>query len=134
MNKAILIGNLTKKPELTQTTGGLAVAKFTLAVQRKFKNDKGEFESDFVNCVAWRQTAEFAEKYFDKGEKIAVTGSIQTRSYDNQEGKKVYVVYITEVVADEVEKLVWNKEDNAGQKRTKQDSLQPLDDDSSLPF
>jgi single-strand DNA-binding protein len=131
MNKAILIGNLTKKPELTQTTGGLAVAKFTLAVQRKFKNDKGEFESDFVNCVAWRQTAEFAEKYFDKGEKIAVTGSIQTRSYDNQEGKKVY---ITEVVADEVEKLVWNKEDNAGQKRTKQDSLQPLDDDSSLPF
>jgi single-strand DNA-binding protein len=131
MNKAILIGNLTKKPELTQTTGGLAVAKFTLAVQRKFKNDKGEFESDFVNCVAWRQTAEFAEKYFDKGEKIAVTGSIQTRSYDNQEGKKVYV---TEVVADEVEKLVWNKEDNAGQKRTKQDSLQPLDDDSSLPF
>ena len=130
MNKAILIGNLTKKPELTKTTTGVEVAKFTVAVQRKFKNDKGEFDSDFINCVAWRQTAEFVEKYFDKGEKIAVTGSIQTRTYDNQEGKKVY---ITEVVAEEVEKLIWNKGDNAGQKRTKQDKLEPIDDDT-LPF
>lgn len=131
MNKVIIIGNLTKDIELTKTTTGVEVAKFTVAVQRKFKNAQGETESDFINCVAWRQTAEFAHKYFTKGEKIAVTGSIQTRTYDNQEGKKVYV---TEVVAEEVEKLVWNKDENAGQKRTKQDNLQPLDDDSSLPF
>ena len=125
MNKTILIGNLTKDPELTQTTSGIAVAKFTLAVQRKFKNAEGEYESDFINCVAWRNTAEFVQKYFKKGEKVAVSGSIQTRTYDNSDGKKVYV---TEVVADEVEKLVWNTDS-----KKEETKLEPIDDDN-LPF
>ena len=125
MNKTILIGNLTKDPELTQTTSGIAVAKFTIAVQRKFKNAEGEYESDFINCVAWKNTAEFVQKYFKKGEKIAVSGSIQTRTYDNSDGKKVYV---TEVVADEVEKLVWNT--NTKKEDAK---LEPIDSDN-LPF
>lgn len=125
MNKTILIGNLTKDPELTQTTSGIAVAKFTLAVQRKFKNAEGEYESDFPQIVAWKNTAEFVQKYFKKGEKIAVSGSIQTRTYDNSDGKKVYV---TEVVADEVEKLVWNTDTK------KEDAkLEPIDSDI-LPF
>lgn len=100
MNKTILIGNLTKDPELTQTTNAVNVAKFTVAVQRKFKNAKGEYESDFINCIAWRNTADFVQKYFKKGNKIAVVGSIQTRTYDAQDGTKRYV---TEVVAEEVE-------------------------------
>ena len=125
MNKTILIGNLTKDPELTQTTSGIAVAKFTLAVQRKFKNAEGEYESDFINCVAWRNTAEFVHKYFTKGEKVAVSGSIQTRTYDNSDNKKVYV---TEVVADEVEKLVWNTDT-----KKEETKLEPIDSDI-LPF
>jgi single-strand DNA-binding protein len=129
MNKVFIIGSLVKDPELNTTTSGLSVAKFTLAVQRKFKNDKGEYEADFPQIVAWRGTADFVQKYFKKGEKIAVSGSIQTRNYENSDGKKVY---ITEVVAEEVEKLVWS-----GQEKAKtEEKLEPIDDDgeNSLPF
>jgi len=132
MNKVILIGNLTKDPELTSTTGGVSVTRFTVAVTRRFKNSEGEYESDFINCVAWRNTAEFVQKYFKKGQKLAVTGSIQTRSYDAQDGTKRYV---TEVVAEEVEfveKRGSGSGDNDGKERVI-DKLEPIEDDT-LPF
>ncbi len=98
MNKAILMGRLTRDPELRQTPTGVSVTSFTIAVNRRFARDGGQ-EADFINCVAWRQTAEFVCRYFQKGSMIAVCGSIQTRSWDGQDGKKQYA---TEVVADEV--------------------------------
>ncbi len=98
MNKSVLIGRLTKAPELKTTASGVSVCSFTIAVNRRFKNSEGKYDADFINCVAWRQQAEFICKYFDKGSMLALCGSIQTRSYDS-DGRKVYV---TEVVADEV--------------------------------
>jgi single-strand DNA-binding protein len=98
MNKVTLMGRLTRDPELRSTATGTSVVSFTLAVDRRFANREGERQADFINCVAWRQTGEFISKYFPKGRMIAVCGSIQTRTWDDQEGKKHYV---TEVVVDE---------------------------------
>jgi len=100
MNKAILVGNLTRDPERRTTPQGTSVTTFTVAVQRRFKNASGGYDADFVTCVAWRATADFVAQYFGKGSRIGVVGSIQTRSYDDKNGNKRYV---TEVVADEVE-------------------------------
>ena len=100
MNKVILIGNLTKDPELTTTTSGISVCRFTLAVGRRFTNSGGERETDFINVVVWRNLADNCHKFLRKGSKTAVVGNIQTRSYDAQDGTKRYV---TEVVAEEVE-------------------------------
>lgn len=102
MNKAILIGNLTRDPESKVTGSGTAVTTFTLAVNRRFKNANGNRETDYINVVAWRQTAELCARYLAKGRKVCVVGQIQTRSYDAQDGTKRYV---TEVIADEVEFL-----------------------------
>ena len=102
MNKAFLIGNLTRDPELRTLPSGVSVCTFTIAINRKFVNQQGVREADFLNIVAWRSTAEFITKYFKKGQMIAVQGSIQTRSYDAQDGSKRYV---TEIVADDVEFL-----------------------------
>ena len=99
MNKVQLIGRLTKDPEVKYTQNQIANLQFSIAVDRKFKNVQGQRESDFISCVAWRQTAEFIGKYFKKGSKIAVCGAIQTRKYD-QNGTTHYV---TEVVIDEAE-------------------------------
>ena len=123
MNKVILIGNLTKDPELTTTNNGIEVCKFTVAVQRKFKNKDGEYEADFINCVAWRKTAEFVNQYFSKGKKIACVGSIQTRTYEAQDGGTRYV---TEVVADEVEKLDWEKKTTQATKIKQEDDALPF--------
>ena len=100
MNKVILIGRLTKDPEVKNTSSQVAVCRFTLAVDRRFKDQNGQRQADFINCVAWRQTANFIGSYFHKGSKIAVVGSIQTRNYDDQSGQKHYV---TEVLVDEAE-------------------------------
>ena len=100
MNKAILIGNLATDPETRTTASGVSVCTFRLAVQRRFANQQGVREADFLNIVAWRQTAELCARYLSKGRKVAVEGSIQTRSYDAQDGSKRYV---TEIVADNVE-------------------------------
>lgn len=94
MNKAILMGRLTADPEMRQTQSGISCARFSVAVNRRFQKD----EADFINCVAWRQTADFICKYFAKGNMIAVVGSIQTRTWEGQDGKKNYA---TEVVVDE---------------------------------
>ena len=102
MNKAILIGNLANDPESRTTSSGIAQCTFRLAVQRRFANQQGVREADFLTIVCWRQTAELCARYLSKGRKVAVEGSIQTRSYDAQDGTKRYV---TEIVADNVEFL-----------------------------
>ncbi len=101
MNKVILMGRLTRDPEVRYSAGdnALAIARYTLAVDRRFKRD-GEATADFINCVSFGRTAEFAEKYFHQGIRIVVSGRIQTGSYTNREGQKVYT---TEVVVEEQE-------------------------------
>lgn len=100
MNKVILIGRLTKDPELTTTQSDVKRAAFTVAVDRRFTDKDGNRRADFISCTAWRQTAEFIGKYFTKGKKIGIVGGLQSRSYDAQDGTKRYV---TEVVVDEAE-------------------------------
>lgn len=99
MNKVILIGRLTKDPEMRTTGNGLTVTTFTLAVNRPFADQNGERTADFINCVAWRKQAENIAKYCTKGTQVAAEGRIQTRSYDANDGSKRYV---TEVVCDNV--------------------------------
>ena len=143
MNKVILVGNLTRDPELITTNNGVSVCRFSVACQRRFTNQNGEREADFINCVAWRQNAEFCYKYFKKGNKVALVGSLQTRSYDAQDGSKRTA---TDVVVDEIEfassKGPSNNdeamaEEPAGSKSTgKSDvvgTFEPIDDDN-LPF
>ncbi|MBT0903772.1 single-stranded DNA-binding protein [Streptococcus infantarius subsp. infantarius] len=108
MNNVNLIGRLTKAPELKQTASNTSVLTGTLAVNRTFKNQNGEREADFINIVAWRQTADIIAQYCGKGSQIGVTGRIQTRNYENQQGQRVYV---TEVVAEHVD-LLDSKSDN----------------------
>lgn len=102
MNRVILIGRLTKDPELRFTPNGVAVATFTLAVNRAFKNAQGETEADFINCVVWRKPAENVSNFLKKGSLAGVDGRIQTRSYEGQDNKRVYV---TEVLAESVQFL-----------------------------
>ena len=130
MNKVILIGNLTKDPELTTTTSGISVCRFPVAVSRRFTNSEGERETDFINVVVWRNLADNCHKYLKKGSKAAVVGSIQTRSYEAQDGTKRYV---TEIVADEVE-FVGSR--NGGvEEREEVTKLEPIKDDGDdLPF
>ena len=111
MNKVILIGRLTRDPEVRYSQGenSLAIARFSLAVDRRFKRP-GEPDADFINCVSFGKTAEFAEKYLKQGTKIAVTGRIQTGSYTNKDGQKVYT---TDVVVEETE-FAESKGSNSG--------------------
>ena len=99
MNKVILIGRLTRDPEMRTTPSGVATTSFTIAVQRNYANAQGDREADFISCVAWRKQAENIAKYCSKGSQVAVEGRIQTRNYDAQDGTKRYV---TEVIADNV--------------------------------
>lgn len=102
MNKVILIGNLANNPEAFTTQSGISRSTFRLAVQRRYANAQGIREADFLTIVAWRQTADFCNRYLLKGRKVAVEGSIQVRSYDAQDGSKRWV---TEIIADSVEAL-----------------------------
>jgi len=134
MNKVILIGNLTKDPEFQTTTSGISVCRFTVAVQRKFANAEGEKEADFINVVTWRGLADNCNKYLAKGRKCSVIGTLQTRSYDAQDGSKRYV---TEVIAEEVEFLSSKPQgENATepQEPEPQAKLTPIEDDGDLPF
>lgn len=130
MNKIILIGNLTKDPELKTTTNDLSVVKFTLAIPRKFKNAQGEKETDFLNVVAWRTLADNCGKYLKKGSKCSVVGTVQNRSYDAQDGTKRY---ITEILAEEVEFLSTAPKKEETNTKENEPELTPIDDDS-LPF
>ena len=102
MNSVCLVGRLTRDPELKYTGNNIAVASFSLAVNRNFKDANGEREADFINCVIWRQQAENLANWAKKGTLIGITGRIQTRSYENQQGQRVYV---TEVVAENFQML-----------------------------
>ena len=99
LNKAILVGRLTKDPELKSTTGGKSVLNFTVAITRRYKDANGDRQSDFINCVAFGQSAEFISNYFKKGNMISVDGTLQTRVWEDNEGRRHYV---TEVIAESV--------------------------------
>ena len=135
INRTVLVGRLTKDPEYRVTPAGVQVANFTLAVNRTFKNAKGEQEADFLNCVVFRKPAENVNNYLKKGSLAGVEGRLQSRSYENNEGKRVYV---TEVVCDSVQFLE-PKGSNQGQ-APKQQSNDPFAnsapdvDSDSLPF
>lgn len=136
LNSTVLVGRLTKDAELKYTPSNQAVATFTLAVNRPFKSQNGEREADFINCVIWRQQAENLANWAKKGALIGITGRIQTRSYENQQGQRVYV---TEVVADSFQLLESQKErGNQSQGNSQPDFGRQADpfviDDDSLPF
>lgn len=112
INNVVLVGRMTKDAELRYTPSNVAVATFTLAVNRNRKNENGEREADFINCVIWRQQAENLANWAKKGTLIGVTGRIQTRNYENQQGQRVYV---TEVIADNFQILESRKDQQGGQ-------------------
>lgn len=130
MNKVVLIGNLTKDPELSQTNSGISFCRFTLAVPRRFSNSAGERETDFLNIIVWRGQAENCHKYLKKGSKAGVVGTIQTSSYEAQDGTRRYV---TDIVAEEVEFLSTRQSGDNAEKEDKVSELEPIDDDN-LPF
>ena len=109
MNKIILVGRLTKDPEVRTTSAGFNTVNFSVAVNRNFKNKDGNYDADFLPCVAFRQTADFISKFFKKGSMISLDGRVQTRNYDAQDGTKRYV---TEVVVENVE-FVGGKNDSS---------------------
>lgn len=134
INNVVLVGRLVRDPELRFTPSNVAVATFTVAVNRRFKNANGEKEADFINCVIWRQSAENLANWAKKGTMIGITGTIQVRNYENQQGQRVYV---TEVIADNFQLL------QSGEQRTEskpqqrkspaeQTAIEISDDD--LPF
>ena len=136
MNKVFLIGNLTKDTELSETSNGIAVCRFSIAVQRKFASASGEKETDFFNCTAWRGQAEAIHKYTSKGKKIAVIGSIQNRTYEAQDGTKMHV---TDIIVNEVEFLSYkdNSSDNNNYQKQEQNEkpkLEAYEDDDDSPF
>lgn len=102
MNKCVLIGRLTADPELRQTQSGISSCRFTVAVNRKFKNPNGEYDADFISCQAWRQTAEFVSRYFNKGKMIALEGTLRTGSYQDRNHSDV-THYTTDVFVENVE-------------------------------
>ena len=141
LNKVILMGRFTRDPELRSTPQGISTCSFSLAVDRNFVRQGEERKADFINCVAWRQTAEFISKYFTKGSLIAVEGSIQTRSWDDNEGKKRYA---TEVIVNQAY-FAEGKRDSQGAAPDDSgfgggdfgslpDPISPMGTDDDLPF
>ncbi|WP_270736407.1 single-stranded DNA-binding protein [Streptococcus anginosus] len=128
INNVVLVGRLTRDAELRYTPQNQAVATFNLAVNRNFKNQSGEREADFINIVIWRQQAENLANWTKKGSLIGITGRIQTRNYENQQGQRVYV---TEVVADSFQIL--EKRDNSANQSSMDSQMPPFSDDD-LPF
>ena len=130
MNKVILMGRLTRDPEVRYSAGenALAIARYTLAVDRRFRRD-GEATADFINCVSFGCTAEFAEKYFRKGLRIVVSGRIQTGSYTNRDGQKVYT---TEVAVEEQE-FAESKNAGSGSSHTPQSAPESADGFMNIP-
>ncbi|HFN8311779.1 TPA: single-stranded DNA-binding protein [Staphylococcus aureus] len=138
LNRVVLVGRLTKDPELRSTPNGVNVGTFTLAVNRTFTNAQGEREADFINVVVFKKQAENVKNYLSKGSLAGVDGRLQTRSYDNKEGRRVFV---TEVVADSVQFLEpknnnkQNNEQHNGQTQTGNNPFDNTEEDfSDLPF
>lgn len=130
MNKLFLIGNLTRDPELTETTNGTKVCRFTIAVNRAYSGANGEKQTDFFNCVAWRGLGETVARYLHKGNKVAVSGSIEFRNYEDSDGVKRTAA---DVVAQDVEFLVTRNEEKQSEDKRKP-LLEPMDDDTDIPF
>lgn len=141
MNKVFLIGNLTRDPELTETTSGVALCRFSIAVNRNYGSADGERKTDFFNCVAWRGLGETVARYAKKGNKVAVSGSVELRNYEDSQGVKRTGV---DIVAQDVEFLTPKGSSNDGfggyseapsaPQEKKRVSLQAFDDDSDIPF
>ncbi|HCS73974.1 MAG TPA: single-stranded DNA-binding protein [Clostridiales bacterium] len=143
LNKIILIGRLTKDPEMRSTTSNISVTTFMLAVDRSFTNQQGEREADFIPIVTWRKLAETCARYLTKGRLVAVSGRLQVRSYEDNNGQRRY---ISEVVADEVQFLERNPSASQGEsspqytpyqqneKPASSDFIDPVEDDDELPF
>ena len=136
LNHITIMGRLTKDPELRRTDSGVAVASFTMAVDRDFGNkDSGKKETDFIECVAWRQTGEFVSKYFSKGRMAVVSGRLQIRNWTDKDGNNRKAA---EIVADNVYFGDSKKEESdgfsKGEPAYQQSNFTPLDDDTSLPF
>lgn len=138
MNKALLSGRIASGIELKTTPSGVSVCSFRIAVNRRFKNAEGGYDTDFISCVAWRSNAEFISKYFKKGEPIEIVGNIQTRSYE-KDGHKAFV---TEVMVDEANFVIGNKREDTNS--TQADTIPSfadadefvtvVEDDDDLPF
>lgn len=140
INNVVLVGRMTKDVELRYTPSNQAVATFTLAVNRNFKNQNGDYEADFINCVMWRQQAENIANWTQKGMLVGITGRIQTRNYENQQGQRVYV---TEVAAETFQVMESRKDQQGGQSQGGYQSggqsafgdSQPMDiSEDDLPF
>ncbi|EGQ2674470.1 single-stranded DNA-binding protein [Staphylococcus pseudintermedius] len=144
LNRVVLVGRLTKDPEFRTTPSGVSVATFTLAVNRNYKNKNGEQQADFINCIVFRKQAENVNNYLSKGYLAGVDGRLQSRSYENQEGRRIFV---TEVICDSVQFLESknnNQSNNQSQQQRGQAPAQdnpftnannPIDiDDEDLPF
>nr|DAK85040.1 MAG TPA: Single strand binding protein [Caudoviricetes sp.] len=138
MNKVFLIGNLTRDPELTETSSGTQICRFGMAVNRQYTSSDGERETDFFNVTAWRGTAENIARYCRKGHKVAVLGSIQIRSYEDRDGVKRTAV---DIVAQDVEFLTQRAHDGDGvsneptsSRSGRKPQLQAFDDDGDIPF
>ena len=135
MNKVILVGNLTRDPELTETLSGVAVCRFSIAVSRDYANAEGNRETDFFNITVWRGRAENCGKYLKKGNKVAIVGSLQNRSYEDKDGIKRNV---TDVVANEVEFLTpkgsQEEEDTSVISSKRERPQLEAIDDNQLPF
>lgn len=131
MNKVILVGNLTRDPELRQTPSGVSICSFAIAVSRDYSNAEGNREADFFNINVWREKGENCHKYLKKGKKVAIVGSLQTRSYEDKDGIKRNV---TEIVANEVEFLTpKEQEESVVTARRDRPQLEQIDD-NQLPF
>ncbi len=141
MNKVFLIGNLTRDPELSETPSGVAVCHFAIAVNRNYSSQDGERQTDFFNCTAWRGQAETIVRYTKKGNKVAVSGSIQLRNYEDNQGVKRNAV---DIIVQDVEFLTpkssgeFDGDDmdapRASQPAKKKPVLRPIDDDNDMPF
>lgn len=132
LNRVVLVGRLTKDPELRYTPGGKAVATFTLAINRTYTNQQGQREADFIQCVAWKRTAENVANYLKKGSLAGVDGRLQTRNYENQQGQRVYV---TEIICESVQFLdSKNSNNNANQSQQDQQYQQKQNENFRDPF
>jgi len=131
MNKVCLTGRITKNIELKYNQNNVAITSFNLAVTRKFKNQNGEYESDFINCIAYKSTAELLNKYVKKGDLLGIEGRIQTRNYEDKDGKRVYV---TEVIVDSIDFLQSIKDESKQETTKTENTKQKLSDDVFSEF
>ena len=139
MNKVFLIGNLTRDPEFRETPSGVPMCRFAIAVTRPYSSQDGERQTDFFECTAWRYTAETISRYTKKGNKVAVTGSIEIREYEDNQGARRTAV---DVIVDSCELLTPRESSNGFDdvaeapraSAKKKPTLQPMDDDSDIPF